>query len=316
MKRAIVVGCEGQDGRLLTGLLMRKKYEVLSIDKGIARSTGRLRFKAVDISSAKDVRQAVKRFRPDEIYYLAAFHHSSEDAPIENLELSAQSYKVNVFSLINFLEAIKEASPATRLFYAASSHIFGNARSRIQDENTPINPVSIYGITKAAGLFICRFYRERYSVFVSAGILYNHESSLRGEKFISRKIIKGAMDIRKGRRKKIVLGDLSSTEDFGYAPDYVEAMHKILNIADSGDFIIATGKGHSVLDFVKVTFGFLGLDWKQHVREDRRVLARQRYHLIGNPAKLRSMTSWKPSVDFRGMIRLLLAEEGFLGNER
>ena len=311
IKKAVVVGCEGQDGRLLTDLLLKKNYEIVSIDKDIMRSPGRLRFKAIDISNPKEVFNVVERFKPDEIYYLAAFHHSSEDKPIENIELSAQSYKVNVLSLINFLEAIKKASPGARLFYAASSHIFGNTRrDGLQDEDTPINPTSVYGITKAAGLFTCRFYRDKYSIFASTGILYNHESSLRSEKFISKKIIRGAINIKNGAQKAIVLGDLSAKIDFGYAADYVEAMHKILNISKSDDFVIASGEEHSVLDFVKITFSFLGLDWKLYVREDRKVLMKQRYHLIGDSGKLRSMTSWRPSVDFREMIRLLLSDEG------
>lgn len=310
MKKAIIVGCEGQDGRLLTGLLLKKRYEIVGIDRHVVRSPGRMRFKIIDISKPKEVSSIVRRFKPDEIYYLAAFHHSSEDKPIDDIELSAQSYKVNVLSLVNFLEAIKEASPRTRLFYAASSHIFGNAPGAFQDEKTPINPNCIYGITKAAGLFTCRFYRDKYSIFASTGILYNHESSLRSEKFVSKKIIKGAINIKNGKENTMVLGDLGATIDFGYAPDYVDAMHKILNIAKSDDFVVASGESHSVLDFVKTAFGFLALDWKLYVREDRRIIMKQRHRLVGNPRKLRSMTSWRPSVDFRGMIRSLLSEEG------
>jgi GDPmannose 4,6-dehydratase len=202
--------------------------------------------------------------------------------------------------------------PKARLFYASSSRIFSASSKGLQDEKTPIDPDCIYGTTKAAGLFACRMYRNKYSIFASTGILYNHESHLREDKFVSRKIIRGAIDIKKGKRTSLVLGDLSAKIDFGYAPDYVDAMHKILNTAVCDDFIVATGKKHSVLDFVKTAFGYLGLDWKLYVKEDKNIVTRKSPSRAGNARKLRSVTSWKPSVDFREMIRLLLSKEGAL----
>ncbi len=309
MKKAVIVGCQGQDGRLLNDLLTRKKYRIVGLDKRIIKYPRRSHFKKVDISKRAEVFDLIKLFKPDEVYYLAAFHHSSEDRPIENIKLFQESYKVNVLSLINFLEGIRMYSPRTRLFYAASSHVFGESKDIPQDESTHINPNCIYGITKAAGLFTCRFYRNNYSLFASAGILYNHESSLRNERFVSMKIIKTAVNINKNKEKHLNLGDLSAEADFGYAPDYVDAMYRILNIDKSDDFVIASGEKHSVRNFVKTAFEILELDWKRYVREDRNIVTKRNLCRFGNPDKLKRMTGWKSSVSFEGMIRLLLSEE-------
>lgn len=312
MKRAIIVGAHGQDGRLLYDLLLKRGYSIVGIDKKLIHCSPGISFKQINIRKYAEVAELIKKFQPQEVYYLAAFHHSSEDLAIKNVKLLRRSYEVHVAGLANFLEAIKSFWPKARLFYAASSHIFGEAKREIQDENMPINPNCIYGITKAAGLELCRFYRYRYGVFASVGILYNHESALRPDHFVSRKIIKGAINIKKGKQKDLVLGDLRAVNDWGYALDYVRAMCLILNNALPDDFIIATGKRHTVLDFVKVAFGYLGLDWKACVKENRSIVRKQSFCRIGNPAKLKKRTGWKPSVDFKGMVKLLLAQEGFL----
>jgi GDPmannose 4,6-dehydratase len=310
MKRAIIVGANGQDGRLLSDFLLKRKYEIVGVDKNSIFYPSGTPFKRVDLSKPAEVASLVRRFKPDEVYYLAAFHHSSEDLPIENVDLLRRSYEVHVAGLANFLEAIKNFWPKTRLFYAASSHIFGEVREEIQSEYTPINPNCMYGITKAAGLALCRFYRLRYGIFTAVGILYNHESALRPKHFVSKKIIQGVINIKKGKQKKLILGDLSAVIDWGYAPDYVRAMYLILNQPMPDDFIIATGKRHTILDFVKAAFGSLGLDWKLYVREDRGIVRKQNFCRIGNAAKLKKFTGWKPSVNFRGMVRLLLTQEG------
>ena len=312
MKRSIIVGCNGQDGKLLYELLSKKGYSSIGIGKDFIKADGDDKLSPINISNTEAVFNLVKNFKPDEVYYLAAFHQSSENATLGNIELYQKSYEVNVFSLINFLEGIRKFSPRTKLFYAASSHIFGDEAGDTQDENTPINPNSIYGITKAVGLFLCRFYRNVHSIFASTGILYNHESSLRDRKFVSKKIIRGAIDIKNGRQDKLILGDLNAEIDWGYAPDFVEAMHMILNIRTADDFIIATGKKHTVLDFVKTTFRYLGLDWESYVEENPQLITRKKSYLVGNPKKLMAMTGWKVSVDFDQMIKKLLEEEAGL----
>jgi GDPmannose 4,6-dehydratase len=316
MKKAIIVGCEGQDGRLLYDLLIGMNYSLLGIGKNVIRSDGIKWDKIVDISIKENVFDLLKTIKPREIYYLAAFHHSSEDKPIDNYELYQQSYNVNLFYLINFLEAIRLYSPETRLFYAASSLIFGKCETEIQDENTPFNPDTVYGITKLDGLLICRFYRNEYEIFASTGILYNHESHLRKVNFISKKIIKGAINVKNKKQDKIYLGDLTAEIDWGYAPDYVKGMHKILNSPTADEYIVATGTKHSVRDFVRITFEYLNLDWQHYVKENKNIITRKRNVLIGNPMKLKKVTGWQPAVDFKGMIKILLKKEGAEINER
>jgi GDPmannose 4,6-dehydratase len=310
MKKAVIVGCNGQDGRLLYDFLQRRNYELLGIARTSVRGSKQGWDTPIDISNTESIFQVINIFKPDEIYYLAAIHRSSENGPVEDMKSIQESYEVHVLSLVNFLEAIRRFSSGTRLFYAASSHIFGESTVGIQDENTPINPNSIYGITKAAGLFTCRFYRKRYSIFASVGILYNHESPLRSEAFVSKKIIKGAINIKNGKQRKLILGNLDGEVDWGYAPDYVEAMYRLLNIQISDDFIIATGIKHKVFDFVRTAFEYLDLDWTEHVEKDPTIIRKGNGHRVGNPAKLMTLAGWKPSVDFKEMIWILMEEEG------
>jgi GDPmannose 4,6-dehydratase len=209
--------------------------------------------------------------------------------------------------LVHFLEAIRRFSPATRLFYAASSHVFGSPRVPLQDEDTPLAPANVYGVTKAAGLLTCRYYRAVHGVYAAAGILYNHESPLRGPGFVSQKIVSGAVDIKCGRRDRLVLGDLSAAVDWGYAPDYVEAMRLILRLPRAEDFVVATGRKRTVRDFVKAVCRRLDLDWRACVAENPGVLTKKKAVLVGNAAKLRRLTGWKPSVDFDGMVDRLVA---------
>jgi len=309
MRRAVIIGVDGQDGQLLYDLLLKKGYLVVGIAKSQTRSSFGATFKQVDILKFAQVANLIKKLRPNEVYYLAAFHHSAENIPAENIELLQNSWEVHVAGLANFLEAIRMFSSKTRLFYAASSHIFGETKEKIQNENTPINPHCIYGITKAAGLALCRFYRSWFGIFAVAGILYNHESVLRAESFVSKKIIKGAINIKRGRQRKLVLGDLHAVIDWGYAPDYVRAMQLILNTESADDFIIATGNPHTVLDFVKTAFGYLGLDWKLYVEEDHGIVHKHNFCRVGNPAYLKKQTGWKLSVSFKQMVKLLLVHE-------
>lgn len=297
MNKALIVGSAGQDGRLLHSYLSGKGYSLL----GVGRDE-------IDLVDRETVFDLVSRFKPDEIYYLAAHHRSAEESSGDDLELFQKSHEVNVQGLLHFLEAAKRRAPAARIFYAASSHVFGTPSVPVQNEDTPINPECVYGITKAAGLFACRFYREAHGIFASVGICYNHESSLRDAKFVSQKIIRSALEHKAGKRRKLVLGSLSAEVDWGYAPDYVRAMHMILIHSHADDFVLATGKGHSVRDLVERVYSRLGLDWKSFVEEDPRILTKKKKALVGDPARLIRMTGWKPSVNFDGMIDLLLKE--------
>lgn len=311
MKKALIIGCNGQDGRLLYENLSRKGYYVTGISRPSSQCPAGDWRMSLDISDPQAVLDLIKRIVPDEIYYLAAFHHSSENMPTQdNGELFNKSYQVHVLSLINFLEGMRVYAKDSRLFYAASSHVFGNARIEPQDEQTPFDPKCIYGITKTAGIHTCRFYRNRDRLFVSTGILYNHESLYRKPIFVTKKIINSAIKIKNKQQDKLVLGNLNAEVDWGYAPDYVEAFARIVNASAPDDFVIATGKKHTVRDFVEITFGYLGLDWKKYVEEDKKIIAKSGVTLVGNPQKLMRATGWKPSVDFAEMIKLLLQGEG------
>lgn len=294
-KVATVVGSKGQDGKIAVDFLLKKGYRVVGIDK-----------KDLDITNFKKVAQLIKKEQPDEIYHLAAFHHSSQDKRMDNIPLLKKSFQFNVLSLLNFLEAIRIFSPQSKLFYAGSSLIFGAAPTTIQNEQTPFNPDTMYGITKADGIFLCRMYRKQYNLFASTGILYNHESPFRGKQYLSSKVVTAALKIKAGKQKYLTLGDLKAQVDWGYAPDYIEAMHRILQLKSPDDFIIATGKKHSVLDFVKTTFGLLNLDWKQHIKEESQIITRKRKTLVGNARKLKLATGWQPKTSFKRMIKILI----------
>lgn len=310
MKKAIIIGCNGQDGRLLYENLCLKDYRVTGIARSSSPNYENDWSLSLDISEPEAVFDLIKRVVPDEIYYLAAFHHSSESMPShENREMFNKSFQVHVLSLVNFLEGIRMFSKESRLFYAASSHVFGNPMVEPQDEQTPFNPKCIYGITKTAGIHTCRFYRHKYNLFVSTGILYNHESSYRKPIFVTKKIINSAIKIKNKQQDKLVLGNLSAEVDWGYAPDYVEAFNRILSTSAPDDFVIATGEKHSVRDFVEIAFGTLGLDWKKYVEEDKNIIAKSDMTLVGNPRKLMKTTGWKPSVDFAETIKLLLDQK-------
>ena len=313
MKTALIIGCNGQDGSLLYENLAAKNYQVTGIARSTYRaSSGDWRV-PLDISNSDAVNDLVRTHVPDEIYYLAAYHHSAENMPLQgDLDLFNRSFQVHVQSLVHFLEGIRLFARESRLFYAASSHVFGHAITGPQDEQTPFNPKCIYGITKTAGIHACRFYRDRYQLYVATGILYNHESQYRKPVFVTKKIINSAINIMNHKQDKLMLGNLAAEVDWGYAPDYVEAFHKILGAPTADDFIIATGKKHTVQEFVEITFGYLGLDWKQYVEEDAGVLLKSGATLVGNPQKLMNTTGWKPSVTFDEMISLLLRSERVL----
>lgn len=308
--RAIIVGSSGQDGTLLYNLLLRKKYALLGLSRGTTRSTEKKwSRKKISITDSEQVRRLVRDFRPTEIYFLAALHHSSEDARQAELGLFLKSFEVNTHALLYFLEGIRVESPKTRLFYASSSHVFGSTNRSPQNEKTPLAPENIYGISKATGMMIVRYYRKSHSLFASTGILYNHESPLRPERFVTKKITKGLANIRKGDSKEIVIGDPKSRVDWGYAPDYVEAMRKILATKKPDDFIVATGTAHRVADFLKFAFKRAKIPMRGHLKTRANLVKKISPKLVGDAGKLRRVTGWKPSVNFKKMVEILVDAE-------
>jgi len=302
MNSAVVLGSEGQDGRLLAALLKRKGYRTLGIGRTAVSADGLDWSRPVDITRPDEVAALVTALRPDEIYHLAAIHHSSQEAHAEDLAAFRRMYEVNFFSLLNCLDAVRTASPATRLFFAASSHVFGSPAGEVQDERTPLDPESIYAMTKADGLLACRLYRERHGLFASTGILYTHESAGRDEKFLSMKIVRAALRIKAGEQRELVLGSLDARVDWGAAGDTVDAMHRILAAPAAGEFVVATGVAHTVGEFARIAFETVGLDWRRHVREDPSLLTRATPVRIGDPRRLREATGWSAATGFETMV--------------
>lgn len=309
MKNALVVGYSGQDGSYLVEHLRAQGYTVAGVDRGNAKPPlpegG-----PINIQDYAQVLNLLRSFKPDELYYLAAFHHSSEDLPLDDHELIHRSFEINTLALNNVLHAIATELPRSRLFYAASSHVFGNPPENVQDENTPLNPIDAYGISKTAGLLLCRHYRQLRKVYCSVGILYNHESPRRSTAFVSRKIVRAAVRISRKIQEKLILGDLDSVVDWGYAPDYVDAMWRILQLDEPADFVIASGTLHSVRDFVQIAFESLGLDWTAHVELDSSLKRKSRTNVLqGNTTLLESRTGWRPRTSFRDMILAMVKAE-------
>ena len=309
MKKAVIVGYTGQDGTCLSALLLGKEYEVTGV---ASKSTTENKYGilGVDIQRISDVENLVKKIQPDEIYYLAAVHQSSADVQIEEGELFRKSFDVNVKAFINFLEAVRMHSPQSKIFYAASSHIFGNPEKSPQDERTPLNPNCIYGITKGAGIRACYFYRENHNVFVCVGIFYNHESPLRESKYVSKKIVETAVAIKQKKKSELILGNLESEIDWGYAPDYMQAVHSMMQLPKPDDFVISSGERHTIKDFIEGVFDYLGLDWKKHIKVTPALITKkQKRNLFGDNQKIKQDIGWSPSVNFTEMIKILVDAE-------
>ena len=297
MSKSIIIGHAGQDGVFLSRRLRELGDQVIGVGRG-----------DLNLLDADAVRSFLLRENPDSVYYLAAHHHSSEDRELPaDGELFRRSLEVHVHGAVSFLDAIALYLPKTRFFYAASSHVFGAAKESPQTEATPFQPQSVYAISKCAGVAACRFYRAKHGVYAACGILYNHESEWRSARFVSQKIVRSAVAISKGSQEKLHLGNLAATTDWGYAPDFIEAMALIMDLPQSDDYIIATGSTHTVQQFVEMAFSILGLDWTKHVVVDGQLVTkREGAALTGDASKLRNKTGWSPKTSFEEMISIMV----------
>lgn len=308
VKTSLVIGANGQDGTLLADSLTRRGDRVIGVSRHQTWSVPVEPWDAVDILQPKQVLSLLEKTQPVECYYLPAFHHSAEDAELQPGDpvLFERSHAVHVRGLIHFLNAIAQMSKQTRLFYAASSHVFGSPQVQPLDESAPLNPENVYGITKTMGIHCCRHFRRELGVFAATGILFNHESHLRPVKFLSQKIVHGVLAFQKDRTKKLKLGDLNATVDWGYAGDYVEAMTHILGHATPEDFVVATGEPHTVGEFLRITCDIVGVDWRECAVTDPALLKKKPVLLIGDPGKLRRLTGWRPTTSLHGIIEKML----------
>jgi len=308
VKRALITGIGGQDGSYLAELLLENGYAVVGLVRPGSAQYENLdgldvELYEADLLNQTSLAQALRAAEPSEIYNLAApsFVPESWERPVQTAEFAA----VGATAL---LEAVRAVDPSIRFYQASSSEIFGEPRESPQTEQTPLEPVTPYGVAKAYAHFIVHSYRRLYGVFACSGILYNHESPRRPLQYLPRKVAHGAAAISLGLHEELVLGDLDARRDWGYAADYVRAMWLMLQQDEPDDYVIASGESHSVRELVQCAFEHVALDWQQHVRVDPALQRGQAelHRLVGEPAKARSRLGWEAKVGFEELVRLLV----------
>lgn len=306
MKTAFITGITGQDGSYLAELLLEKKYKVVGLissrhDIGLTNIESiksKLILEPGDLLDKKSLEKIIVTHKPDEIYNLASLTFIPKAWREPSLTLD-----INTLGTTRLLEIIRDHSQKSKFYQATSSKIYGLPLETPQTETTPVNPVDPYSITKAASHFITISFRDRFKLFAVSGILYNHESERRGTEFVSRKITHTAAQIKLGLAEKLSLGNLESKQDFGYAPDYVEAMYLMLQHKSPEDFVIATGKLHSVKDVCQVAFEYLELDYKDYVVKDEKFYRPVEAQApLGDYSKAKKILGWQPKTSFKDMI--------------
>lgn len=310
-RRALIVGIAGQDGSLLAELLLDEGYEVFGVVRqpvstrfdNLEEIRDRIELVQADVLHELSLVDVLTASRPHEVYNLASpsFVPMSWRQPVLTAEFAA----VGCTAL---LEAIRRVDDEIRFYQASSSEIFGEPREVPQNEETPLAPVTPYGVAKAYAHFITRSYRKRYDLFACSGILYNHESPRRPLDFVTRKIARAAAAVSLGLQSEVMLGDLDARRDWGYAGDYVRAMWLMLQGGTPGDYVIATGVAHSVRELAECAFARVGLDWEEHVRVDESLVRgkAELHDLVGDAAKAREELGWIPGVDFEGLVHMLV----------
>ncbi len=316
-KIALITGITGQDGSYLTELLLSKGYRVHGLvrrNSNTVRSrldhlTGdidlynhRLFLHYGDLDDTTTIRRLLISTKPDEVYHLAGQSHvgASFDIPESTCEFTAMG-------TLRLLEILRDCEPRPKFAHASSSEIFGEPREHPQNEDTPMRPVTPYGVAKAFATQMVRVYREKFGFFACNLICYNHESPRRGESFVTRKITRSAARIHVAKEKSLSLGNLQSLRDWGYAPDYVRGFHAALQHDAPSDYVLATGHLHKVQDWLEISFAHLGLDWHEYVKFDPR-FARSvdPASLVGDATRAGKCLGWQPQVGFEDMVKLMV----------
>jgi len=306
MKRALVTGINGMDGSHLADFLLKNNYEVFGMERrsSVKNRTntkhleGDIEFLTGDLTDQNSLFRTLRQVDPHEVYNLG-----SQSFVGESWNTPEQTGNVTGLGVLRVLEALREYDKPIKFYQASSSEMFGRMVENPANENTPFYPRSPYGVSKLYGHWITKNYRESYGMFNVSGVLFNHESERRGIEFVTRKISDGVARIHLGLEEHITLGNLDAKRDWGYAPDYVEAMWLMLQQPGPDDFVCATGVSHTVLELVKHVFKRLNLDWKKYVAQDKKFLRPEELEwLKGDSTKLREATGWQPTYTFESMV--------------
>jgi len=317
MKKALITGITGQDGSYLADLLLQKGYEVHGIIRRASTfNTSRIDHLYTDphvngvhmflhfgdLSDSLNLTRLIDRVNPDEIYHLGAQSHVRV-----SFDIPEYTSDVTGVGTIRILEAMREAKVQARFYQASSSEMYGKVQEVPQTEKTPFWPRSPYAVAKVFSYWATVNYRESYGIHASNGILFNHESPRRGATFVTRKITRAVARIKKGMQKDLYLGNMDAKRDWGYAPEYVEGMWRILQNDEPDDYVLATNETHTVREFVEAAFGHAGLDWKEFVKYDARYERPAEVELlIGNPAKAKEKLGWEPKVKFNELVKIMV----------
>jgi GDPmannose 4,6-dehydratase len=316
-KRALISGITGQDGSYLADLLLAKGYEVHGIVRHVALEdpshrlwriraiTDKVKLHPGSMESYASIFKIVNEVKPDECYHLAAQSFVSY-----SFEDGFSTINTNINGTHYLLSALQELRPQCRFYFAGSSEMFGKVRHTPQTEDTPFHPRSPYGISKVAGFDLTRNFREAYDMFACSGILFNHESPRRGFEFVTRKITNSVALIKTGKLDKLTLGNMDAKRDWGFAGDYVEAMWLMLQHNTPDDYVVATGRTHSVQEFVELAFDIVGLKWSDHVVTDPRFFRPAEVNLLqGDYSKANKILGWKPKVTFEKLVEMMVKSD-------
>ena len=315
MKRALITGITGQDGAYLAKLLLDKGYKVF----GTYRRTStpnfwrlqnleifpKINLIPADLLDMGSMIEAVQVSNPDELYNLAAssFVSSAFEQPVGNAEVTG-------LAVTKLLETVRVINPNLKFYQASSSEMYGNSQTKIQNENTMFSPASPYAIAKLYAHWITNIYQKSYNIFTATGILFNHESPLRGLEFVTRKITNSVAEISLGLKKELVLGNLNAKRDWGYAPEFMDAIYLMMQQDKSDTYVVSTGEAHSVLEFVKTAFDLVGLNWKKYVKTNKRFYRPLEVdYLCGDNKKAKRKLHWKPKVTFEKLVEIMVEED-------